>query len=97
MGEGVLRQVLEALAADLEERGEIDLSECYIDGTFVVAKKGDQLWVRPSGVKARKSWQFQTLLVLLSPCTLRLLAHTKSPLYMKLSHLDTLKDSPSDS
>ena len=32
--------VLEALAEDLEERGQIDLSECYIDATFVVAKKG---------------------------------------------------------
>jgi transposase len=38
--EGVLGKVLEALAEDLEKRGEIDLSECYIDGTFVVAKKG---------------------------------------------------------
>jgi transposase len=38
--EGVLSRVLEVLAQDLEERGEIDLSECYIDGTFVVAKKG---------------------------------------------------------
>ena len=38
--EGVLSSVLEALAQDLEERGEIDLSECYIDATFVAAKKG---------------------------------------------------------
>ena len=38
--EGVLGTVLEALGEDLEERGEIDLSECYIDGTFVAAKKG---------------------------------------------------------
>jgi transposase len=42
--EGVLGSVLEALAEDLEERGEIDLSECYIDGTFVVAKKGIVRW-----------------------------------------------------
>jgi transposase len=38
--EGVLGTILEALAQDLEGRGEIDLSECFIDGTFVVAKKG---------------------------------------------------------
>jgi transposase len=38
--EGVLSAILEALAEDLKGRGEIDLSECYIeDGTFVVAKK----------------------------------------------------------
>jgi transposase len=38
--DGTLRAVLEALARDLHERGDIDLSECFIDGTFVVAKKG---------------------------------------------------------
>ncbi|HEX8835069.1 MAG TPA: IS5 family transposase [Abditibacteriaceae bacterium] len=40
--DGTLRHVLEALAADLKERGGLDLSECFIDGTFVVAKKGAQ-------------------------------------------------------
>ena len=92
----MLKQVLEALAADLEKRGEIDLSECYIDGTFVVAKKGDQAWVRPSGAKARRSWRYQTLLVLLLPSTLRLLTRMKSPLYTRLSHLDTLQEHPTD-
>ena len=29
---GVFRQILEALANDLRDRGGIDLSECYIDG-----------------------------------------------------------------
>ena len=33
------RRVLEALAEELRTRGEIDLSECFIDGTFIVAKK----------------------------------------------------------
>jgi transposase len=37
--EGALERVLEALARDLKERGKLDLSECFIDGTFVVAKK----------------------------------------------------------
>lgn len=39
---GVLRDVLETLARDLHERGGLDLSECFIDGTFIVAKKGAQ-------------------------------------------------------
>jgi hypothetical protein len=38
----VLKRVLEALATELEARGGIDLSECFIDGTFVTAKKGAQ-------------------------------------------------------
>jgi hypothetical protein len=37
---GVLRSVLEALAEDLRVRGKLDLSECFIEGTFVAAKKG---------------------------------------------------------
>ena len=36
---GVLRRVLETLAEDLRTRGELDLSECFIDATFIVAKK----------------------------------------------------------
>jgi hypothetical protein len=43
--------VLEALAEDLKERGGLDLSECFVDGTFVVAKKGDHRWGRPSGAR----------------------------------------------
>jgi hypothetical protein len=46
---GVLRQRLEALARHLEEVGQLDLSECFIDGTFVLAKKGTPKWERPNG------------------------------------------------
>lgn len=38
--EGVLGKVLRALAFDLKDRGGLDLSECFVDGTFVGAKKG---------------------------------------------------------
>src|SRR5919108_4823268 len=41
---GVFEQILQALASDLRERGELDLSECFIDGTFIVAKKGGSGW-----------------------------------------------------
>ena len=54
--DGTLRQVLEALARDLQERGELDLSECFIDGTFIVAKKGDGTLEKPSGARAVRSW-----------------------------------------
>jgi transposase len=77
---GVLRDVLETLAQDLKERGELDLSECFIDGTFIVAKKGANTLERPSGAKARSSWQWQTALVFLSPSTQGVLRHMKSPL-----------------
>jgi transposase len=81
---GTLRQVLEALAADLRERGELDLSECFIDGTFGVATKGAAAWERPSGARVRSSWRWQTALVFLSPSTRRLLHRMKSPLSQQL-------------
>ena len=78
--DGTLERVLEALAEDLKERGKLDLAECFIDGTFVGAKKGAAQWERPSGARVRSSWQWQTALVFLSPSTQRLLRRMRSPL-----------------
>jgi transposase len=78
-----IKGCLEALATDLKERGKLDLSECFIDGTFIVAKKGEDAWVRPSGARVRSSWQWQTALVFLSPYVppqLRLTRVDSSPL-----------------
>lgn len=76
---GVFDTVIETLARDLEERGGIDMSECFIDGTFSLAKKGGYLWEQLSGVKAVRSWQSQTLVVLF---------------YLSQSNLQTLMRSP---
>lgn len=78
--DGTLKNVLESLAEDLRTRGELDLSECFIDGTFVSAKKGGSKLERPSGAKVRRSWQWQTVLVFLSPSTRTLLRRMKSNL-----------------
>jgi transposase len=51
--DGTPRQVLEALAADWQARGELDLSECFIDGTFVTAKKGP----RRGNAQARQGYE----------------------------------------
>ncbi len=82
--DGRLLKVLETLAEDLQSRGKLDLSECFIDGTFIVAKKGASEWEKPSGAKARSSWQWQTALVFLSPSTQLLLRRMKSGLSGKL-------------
>ncbi|MEM4284480.1 MAG: IS5 family transposase [Candidatus Caldarchaeum sp.] len=37
---GVMEAILRALAEDLKVRGQLDLQECFIDGTFGMAKKG---------------------------------------------------------
>ncbi len=62
--EGVFDKVIEQLARDLQDRGSIDMRECFIDGTFSLAKKGGYLWARLNAVKAPRSWQSQTLVVL---------------------------------
>jgi transposase len=66
---GVMDRILRGLAEDLRLRGKIDLSECFIDGSLAGAKKGALAWAPPSGARAAKSWQWQTLMVFLSPCT----------------------------
>lgn len=82
---GTFRTILETLAKDLYERGKFDLSECYIDATFMVAKKGASGLEKPSAAKVQSSWQWQMALVFLSPSTLRVLRHMRSPLFSILS------------
>jgi len=40
---GVVRENFVALAQDLKEHGGIDVRECFIDGSFVSAKKGPDI------------------------------------------------------
>lgn len=65
--DGTMESILTVLAKDLYERGGVDVTECFIDGMFVPAKKGAQELAKLSGVKARRSWALQTLIVFLSP------------------------------
>ena len=65
--QGLFREIANELAQDLYERGQIDIREAFIDGTFVPAKKGVLLSARRSVARAPRSWQSQTLLVFLSP------------------------------
>jgi hypothetical protein len=70
-------KVLLAIAVDLRDRGDLDLSESFIDGMFVPAKKGGGRWERPSAAKAQRSWQLQTAMVFLSPSAQRVLRRMK--------------------
>jgi len=60
---GTFETVLQTLVRDVKERGGLDLTECFIDGTFVIAKKGAQGWEKPSGARVQSSSQWQTALV----------------------------------
>lgn len=75
----VMKKCMEALCKDLIERGKLDLTECYIDGSFASAKKGVLELVRQSAAKGPRSWQLQTAMVFLSPLSLEVLLPTRSP------------------
>lgn len=86
---GVFSTILEVLADDLYQRGGLDLSECFIDGTFVPAKKGGSVLGKPSVAKGARSWPLQTALAYLSPFTWQALLRTKSPLLKILWRSDS--------
>ena len=73
----VLEEVLLAVAQDLKDRGGLDLRECFIDGTFVPAKKGGSAWEKLSAARAANSWRLRTATVFLSPYAQRVLARLK--------------------
>ena len=66
---GRLDRLLERLAADLRDRGKIDLTEAFVDATFAGAKKGALRSVQRAVARAPKSWRSATAMVFLSPCT----------------------------
>ena len=71
--EGTLVAVLRALAEDLLARGQLDLSETFIDASFSSAKKGAVQLVQHAAAKGPRSWQLRTAVVFLSPWGLQAL------------------------
>lgn len=88
--DGTIKKVLRKLAKDLQGRGKIKMQECFIDATFVPAKKGDSVWVKPNGARVQKSWQLRTMLLFLSPFSQHLLGRTKASWSNKLCSPNTL-------
>ena len=80
---GTILNILTALAKDMEERGKLDVRECFMDGSLIPAKKGGLLLGLPSGAKAARSWAFQTSLVFRSPSTWLLLLRMRSVWWKK--------------
>jgi transposase len=74
---GVIEKILLALAAQLQDAGGFDLTECFVDGTFVLAKKGGAGSETPSEARAPRSWVWPTALVFRSPCGQRAMRQQK--------------------
>ena len=66
---GKFEQLVQTLAGDLRDRGQLDLSEAFIDASFSGAKKGAPPLALLDAVRAAKSWRSATAMVFLSPCT----------------------------
>ena len=71
--EDTLVAVLRTLAEDLLARGQLDLSETFIDASFSSAKKGAVQLVQHAAAKGPRSWQLRTATVFLSPWGLQAL------------------------
>lgn len=58
-----------AFLTQLDEQGMIRWNECFVDGTFVVAKKGATRSVKPSVAREQSSWYWPMARVLRSEFT----------------------------
>ena len=85
---GTVEKILRALAEDLEARGDIDLSEAFIDGTFAPARKGGSVSGKPRRARGPRSWQSQTALVFLSPYVSKVLRGARYDLSKTLLRAD---------
>ena len=50
---------------ELDQRGKLDWSESFLDGSFAPAKKGASASAKPSAAKARSGWWWSTARVFL--------------------------------
>jgi transposase len=75
--DGTLKRLLRVLAEDLRDRGELDLTEAFIDGTHAGAKKGALMLGETAAARRPRSWQWQTATAFLSPLGLRVVSDMK--------------------
>jgi transposase len=54
--DGTLEKLWRAFLAQLQEREQIRWDECFVDGTFVPAKKGGSKSAKPSAARAQSLW-----------------------------------------
>jgi transposase len=62
---GVWLKVWRAFLRELDQRGRLDWSESFLDGSFAPAKKGASVSAKPSAARARSGWWWSTAKVFL--------------------------------
>lgn len=68
-----------AFLGELDQRGLLGWEECFIDGTFAPAKKGELVSARHAAVRGRSSWYWSSARVYLSEFAWRLPRWPRSP------------------
>lgn len=63
---GVLLNLWRTFLDQLNDAKKIRWNECFVDGLFVVAKKGAKVWARPNAVRGQSLWFWQMARVLRS-------------------------------
>jgi transposase len=58
--QGIWLQAWRAFLGELDEKGQLEWSECFADGSFAPAKKGGAVSARPSEARARSGWWWST-------------------------------------
>jgi transposase len=67
-----------AFLSELDQRGQLDWSEAFADGSFAPAKKGANASERPNAARERSGWWWSTAKVFLWETTWTLRPRTKS-------------------
>jgi transposase len=75
--QGVWEKIWRIFIRRLDKKGQIDWSECFMDGTFVSAKKGAQKSGKRREERAPSSWWWRMAEVFLWECPLPLPVHMR--------------------
>ena len=67
-----------AFLSELDQRGQLDWSEAFADGSFALAKKGANASERPNAARERSGWWWSTAKVFLWETTWTRRPRTKS-------------------
>jgi hypothetical protein len=62
---GIWLKIWRQFLCELDQRGKLDWSESFLDGSFAPAKKGASASAKPSGARARSGWWWSTAKVFL--------------------------------
>ncbi len=65
---GIWLKIWRAFIRELDKKGQIQWAECFMDGSFIPAKKGGRKSAKPRGARERSLWFWRTARVFLWEC-----------------------------